>query len=167
VITHGAVEVNAFQQTSIPNVYCAGETTGVGGAASALIEGQIAGFAATDRTSQARALFGRRAACRRFRTALNRAFELRPELKSLAGGDTMVCRCEDIGHAELSGFDNWRAAKLQTRCGMGPCQGRVCGTATRALFGWEPGSVRPPIFPVRIGALLGVQTSAKLNPDPK
>jgi hypothetical protein len=41
-------------------------------------------------------------------------------------------------------------AKLQTRCGMGACQGRICGSAVEFLFGWNDRSVRPPIFPVRM-----------------
>jgi hypothetical protein len=36
---------------------------------------------------------------------------------------------------------------------MGPCQGRVCGSATEFLFGWGADSVRPPVFPARISSL--------------
>jgi len=50
-------------------------------------------------------------------------------------------------------YSNWREAKLQTRCGMGPCQGRVCGSAAEFLLGWKHESVRPPVFPTRIGTL--------------
>ena len=50
--------------------------------------------------------------------------------------------------------DNWRAAKLHTRCGMGACQGRICGAAAQFLFGWDNDSVRPPAFPVRVGSLM-------------
>ena len=83
-------------------------------------------------------------------THSNRTFALRGELKTLADDRTIVCRCEDVQYGKLKDFDNWRTAKLQTRCGMGPCQGRVCGAATEFLFGWEPDSVRPPIFPVKM-----------------
>ena len=41
-IENGAVKVNASQQTSVANIYCAGETTGIGGVDTALLEGQIA-----------------------------------------------------------------------------------------------------------------------------
>ena len=44
-------------------------------------------------------------------------------------------------------------AKLQTRCGMGPCQSRVCGPAVEFLLGWKPDSVRPPLFPVSVNSL--------------
>jgi hypothetical protein len=40
------------------------------------------------------------------------------------------------------------------RCGMGPCQGRVCGPAVRHLLGWNPESVRPPVSPARVHSLI-------------
>jgi hypothetical protein len=51
-------------------------------------------------------------------------------------------------------FDCWRDAKLQTRCGMGACQGRVCGAAAKVIFGWGMESVRPPILPARVESLI-------------
>jgi hypothetical protein len=56
---------------------------------------------------------------------------------------------------------------LHTRCGMGPCQGRICGTATRVLFGWESGTVRLPVFPASIMALAldGDSISEEAQPD--
>ena len=45
------------------------------------------------------------------------------------------------------------AEALDPRCGMGLCQGRVCGPAAEFLFGWRLDSVRPPIFPVELGHL--------------
>ena len=75
---------------------------------------------------------------------------LRDELRSIADSDTIVCRCEDVAFDRLTEFNTFREAKLQTRCGMGPCQGRICGTAAEFLFNWEPASVREPIFPVKM-----------------
>ncbi len=142
-----------FQQTTVPRVYCAGEPTGIGGVELALVEGQIAGFAAGGHEADARRLFGERNKGRKFASALEKAFRLRPELRGLASLDTVVCRCEDVSFARLRAHGTWRAAKLQTRCGMGPCQGRVCGPATQFLFNWNPDSVRPPIFPTRVESL--------------
>ena len=48
-IRDGAVRVNELQQTSVPGVFCAGEPTGIGGLDLSLIEGEIAGYAATGR----------------------------------------------------------------------------------------------------------------------
>ena len=99
-------------------------------------------------------LFRERAKQRRFADLLNDTFALREELKTLAAPETIVCRCEDVVFDRLRAHDSWRAAKLQTRCGMGPCQGRICGAAVEFLFGWKSESVRPPVLPVRVESLL-------------
>jgi NADPH-dependent 2,4-dienoyl-CoA reductase/sulfur reductase-like enzyme len=146
-VRHGAVVVDESQETSLPGVYAAGETTGVGGLDLSLVEGQIAGYAAAGRTDEARTLHGARARALRFQQRMERAFSLREELKQLPDAASLVCRCEDVPFGKLQAHKSWRAAKLQTRCGMGPCQGRVCGPAVEFLFGWQFGSVRPPLFP--------------------
>ena len=156
----GAVRVNEFQGTLVTDVFCAGEPTGIGGVECALVEGQIAGLAAAGQTRQASVFLSQRARWHRFRDALNEAFSLRPELRQLAAADTIVCRCEDVRRNALEPFDDWRAAKLHTRCGMGACQGRTCGAAARFLFGWDDLSVRPPVLPVSVGALVSPETTA-------
>jgi NADPH-dependent 2,4-dienoyl-CoA reductase/sulfur reductase-like enzyme len=147
---NGVVTVNELQQTSLANVFCAGEATGIGGLELSLVEGQIAGLAAAGCEAEARTLFGERAKQHRFAEALNRTFALREELRALPTAETLVCRCEDVSFERLQNQASWREAKLQTRCGMGPCQGRICGAATEFLFGWGMESVRPPVFPARL-----------------
>jgi NADPH-dependent 2,4-dienoyl-CoA reductase/sulfur reductase-like enzyme len=159
-IVDGAVQVDKWQQSSLQSVYCAGEVTGVGGLDLSLIEGQIAGFAAAGKLDEARKCFPARDRARRFATLLERSFVLRSELKTLAEDTTIVCRCEDVRYQDLSQYSNWRSAKLHTRCGMGPCQGRVCGAATAFLFGWTPTSVRPPVTAARIMSLARVDTGS-------
>ena len=61
-----------------------------------------------------------------------------------------MCRCEDVPFGRLGGHSCWREAKLMTRIGMGPCQGRVCGPIAEALFGWEAGDSRPPLTAARL-----------------
>jgi len=153
-IARGAVRVNEWQQTSAANIYCAGEPCGIGGVETALVEGQIAGYAAAGKQERARAHFGERASARSFADLLERTFALRNELRALAAPETFVCRCEDVTHERMKPYSDWRSAKLQTRCGMGPCQGRVCGPAAEFLFGWKVEAVRPPIFPARIETLV-------------
>jgi len=155
-VANGCVQVDDFQRTTVPSVFCAGEPTGVGGVESALIEGQIAGLAAAGRVTEAEALLGERRKARRFARLLDRTFRLRSELRGLPLSETLVCRCEDVSYSRLRQHSSWRAAKLHTRCGMGPCQGRVCGPATQFLFKWNPDSVRPPVFPVRVETLAAV-----------
>jgi D-hydroxyproline dehydrogenase subunit alpha len=152
-LQNGFVQVDEFQRTSISNVFCAGEPTGIGGLELSLVEGQIAGFAAGGQLANTGHLFSKRQKLQKFARALDSTFRLRPELKDLPNAETIVCRCEDVAYDKLKQYRSWRAAKLQTRCGMGPCQGRVCGPVNEFLFGWKPDSIRPPIFPVTLANL--------------
>ena len=146
------VDVNEQQQTSVAGVFCSGEPTGIAGLDAALVQGEIAGLAAAGQAQHSSLLRRKRAKEQAFGRRLNRAFRLRPEVCSLSEPETIVCRCEDVNFARLQSHTSWTEAKLQTRCGMGPCQGRICGPAVQSLFGWRSTSVRPPIFPVPIGA---------------
>lgn len=147
------VAVDEYQQTSVASIYCAGEVTGIGGLDLALVEGEISGYAAAGNTQAAHKLFATRESNRKFAAALERAFAPRKELRTLPQDDTIVCRCEDVTYGRVRRCANWREAKLHTRCGMGPCQGRVCGGAVEFLLGWKPESVRPPVLPARVGSL--------------
>lgn len=160
-VEKGSVVVDEFQQTTVANVYSAGETTGIGGLELSLVEGEIAGLSAAGKLEVARELFSARAKQRKFAELLNRTFALRDELKQLPRPDTIVCRCEDVTFERLRDHNSWRAAKLQTRCGMGPCQGRVCGGAVEFLFGWRAESIRPPILPAKIQSFLLPQKGTK------
>jgi D-hydroxyproline dehydrogenase subunit alpha len=153
-VEDGGVRVDDFQQTTVPQVYSAGESTGIGGLELSLVEGEIAGLAVAGKHEAARKLFPVRKKQRKFADLLNRSFALRDELKGLVQPETIVCRCEDVTFERLRAHHSWRAAKLQTRCGMGPCQGRVCGSAVEFLFGWRAASVRPPVLPVRVESLI-------------
>lgn len=157
------VHVDAYQQTTVDEVFCAGEPTSIGGVELSLLEGEIAGFAATGQLEKARELFSARERARRFGYMLDRTFRLRHELRSLPLAETVICRCEDVPYSQLQQHSNWRSAKLHTRCGMGACQGRVCGPAVQFLFQWNPDSVRPPVFPVRVASLAGISDDSSVN----
>lgn len=153
-----AIAVDAWQATSVPDHYAAGECTGFGGSERALVQGAIAGYAASGQRAQAQALWPQRQRWEAFARSLNTHFALRPELKTLAEPDTVVCRCEDVRYAQLAACAGWIDAKLHTRCGMGACQGRVCGAATEHLWGWvPPAPPRTPVSPARIGTLVAAQ----------
>ncbi len=160
-IRDGYVRVDENQQTTVAGVYCAGEPTGIGGIEASLVEGQIAGLAAAGKALEARRFFRERNKSQRFAIRLERAFQLREELKNLPDSETVICRCEDVRYGRLQGHHSWRAAKLHTRCGMGPCQGRICGPATQFLFGWNPESVRPPIFPAQVESLATTSSGSR------
>ncbi|EJL04077.1 pyridine nucleotide-disulfide oxidoreductase family protein [Pseudomonas fluorescens Q2-87] len=157
VVEDQGLVVDAWQATSRRDHYAAGECTGFGGSELALVEGAIAGHAAVGNSAAAQHLWPRRARWQGFAQALNKAFALDARLKTLARADTLVCRCEDVPYGELVGHGNWREAKLASRCGMGACQGRVCGAALEHLFGWTPPTPRPPFSPARIETLLGLE----------
>lgn len=150
----GRVLTDAWQRTSLANIYCAGEPTGIGGVEAALVEGQIAGLAASGQTDEAERHLAIRDRYRRFSSKLEAAFMLRDELRSLVRDDTVVCRCEDVRYGRLRSEWSSRQGKLYTRAGMGSCQGRVCGPALEYLFGWTPATVRAPIEPATVATFL-------------
>lgn len=153
------VRVDALQRTTVCGVSCAGEPTGIGGETVAYLEGRIAGAAAAGDIEGARRLHGRTRRAQRFATALNETFgALRP---ALPHGDTIACRCEWVALTQLRPHPDARTAKLQTRCGMGPCQGRSCAPALEHLLGWAPPSARPPLFPTPVGVLAELWSESK------
>jgi NADPH-dependent 2,4-dienoyl-CoA reductase/sulfur reductase-like enzyme len=153
-IADQAIAVDAWQATSLSNVYAAGESTGFGGCEKAQVEGAIAGYMAVDAPQNARLLWPQRERWQAFALALGTAFTLGDAVKNLAQQDTLLCRCEDVPLSALTDRQSWSQAKLASRCGMGACQGRICGAASQALFGWEPFAPRPPFSPARIETLL-------------
>jgi D-hydroxyproline dehydrogenase subunit alpha len=150
--TEDAVAVGASQETTRPGVFAAGELVGIAGVDRALTTGAIAGLAAAGRPVP-RALARRRERQDGFALRLARAFARRDELRSLGRPDTVVCRCEDVPLGRLAAAASSREAKLLTRAGMGPCQGRVCGAALSVLRGFSPDSVRAPLAPVPLEVL--------------
>ncbi|WP_198954957.1 (2Fe-2S)-binding protein [Kineosporia sp. R_H_3] len=60
--------------------------------------------------------------------------------------DTLVCRCEEVTVAGLTsavddlGATDARTAKLLSRCGMGWCQGRMCGEAVSRVVSARTGA---------------------------
>ncbi|SAL05018.1 oxidoreductase [Caballeronia calidae] len=152
-----ALRVDEWQATSVDDIYAAGECTGVGGMELSALEGRIAACAALGERKRARVHFAERERYRRFARRMHDAFSLDAKLRALAAPDTILCRCEDVRFGEAALHRSWRDAKLQTRCGMGPCQGKICGEAAAFCFGWEAtGSAgqRPPFSPARIETLL-------------
>jgi NADPH-dependent 2,4-dienoyl-CoA reductase/sulfur reductase-like enzyme len=150
--TGDAVVVDASQRASVDGVFAAGELVGIAGVDQALVTGAIAGLAAAGRPVPDR-LLRQRERARAFGTRLAAAFALRDELKRLGRPETTLCRCEDVPLGRVAAAASAREAKLESRAGMGPCQGRVCGSALAFLRGLPPDTVRPPLVPVPIAVL--------------
>ncbi len=160
-IANNSVVVEKTGLTSVEDIYCVGEPTGISGIDGALTEGLIAGFSATDQHDSAKSLFGRRVRIDKFGAVMSRQFKLREQLKHLVNDDTIICRCEDVTYGTIKNDKSWRTAKIYRHIGMGPCQGRICGGAVRFLFGWEKTSIRPPVFPIKIETLAAIGSSKK------
>ncbi|QCP53786.1 NAD(P)/FAD-dependent oxidoreductase [Trinickia violacea] len=130
----GAIAVDDVQRTTVEAVFAAGECTGIGGMELARIEGELAGLAASGAGIPS-ALWRARERWARFAGRVERAFALGAAACEPPPADTLLCRCEDVTLGDAAAHSTWRDAKLHTRCGMGPCQGRICGTAAKTYFG--------------------------------
>lgn len=155
-----ALEVDALQRTSVPGIWSAGETGGIGGAQLALTEGELAAHsvaaalsperAATDSGRRVERLARRRARLRAFADAMAAAHRPGDGWTGWLRDDAVVCRCEEVPAGRIReaaqdlGARDARTVKLLTRAGMGWCQGRMCGPAVAALAGQEPVADRRP-----------------------
>ncbi|AQT76862.1 FAD/NAD(P)-binding oxidoreductase [Streptomyces sp. fd1-xmd] len=154
-----ALVLDAEQRTSVPGVWSAGETGGVGGAHLALTEGELAAYSvaaalrpAADRprTGRPERLARRRARLRAFADAMAAAHRPGEGWTGWLRDDAVVCRCEEVPAGRIReaagdlGARDARTVKLLTRAGMGWCQGRMCGPAVAALAGAEPAADRRP-----------------------
>ncbi|MEU9031704.1 NAD(P)/FAD-dependent oxidoreductase [Streptomyces sp. NPDC048383] len=154
-----ALDLDEEQRTSVPGIWSAGETGGIGGAELALTEGEIAAHAIAGRPAPA-VLARRRARLRAFAGAMAAAHRPGPGWTDWLDDGTDVCRCEEVPAGRIReavgelGARDARTVKLLTRAGMGWCQGRMCGPAVAALAGEEPAPDRRPLScPVPLGQL--------------
>ncbi|MEW1640092.1 NAD(P)/FAD-dependent oxidoreductase [Streptomyces sp. NPDC093801] len=169
-----ALELDEAQRTSVPGVWAAGETGGIGGARLALTEGEIAAHAIAGRPVPA-ALVRRRARLRAFAGAMAAAHRPGSGWTGWLREETDVCRCEEVPAGRIReavqelGARDARTVKLLTRAGMGWCQGRMCGPAVAALAGGEPAPDRRPLscpVPLRHLAALPPAEAAPTGTDP-
>jgi hypothetical protein len=112
-------------------------------------------------TARTRTLRARLRPDRRFAALLYDAYPLRPGWLDWPETGTIACRCEEtrwaeIGQAVAAGAADVRSVKGLIRCGMGYCQGRICGpiaqNAVAAAAGRPLGDVgdlhsRPAVTP--------------------
>ncbi|WFB10557.1 FAD-dependent oxidoreductase [Streptomyces sp. LX-29] len=175
-----ALVLDGLQETTVPGVWAAGETGGVGGAQLARAEGELAALAVATRLGgpSARAQSARVARLRRtrdrmrcFADAMAKAHAPGPGWPEWLAEDTDVCRCEEVtaGHIREAvtdlGARDARTVKLLTRAGMGWCQGRMCGTAVACLAAGADGPPAPPAerrplaAPVPLGALASLESA--------
>lgn len=162
---------------SLPGVWLAGEVGGIGGAAVAELQGQLAGRAAAhalgaldDARFEREATPLRKRIVRAGRAASAMAWMMRPRpaMADAIPAETVVCRCEDVTRGAIdaavsAGARDLNQLKQWTRCGMGPCQGRMCGEPAAMLLAGcsaslakvAPWTGRPPLGPVAVDDVLG------------
>ncbi|MEV4949369.1 NAD(P)/FAD-dependent oxidoreductase [Streptomyces sp. NPDC053755] len=144
-----ALALDSRQRTSVPGIWSAGETGGIGGARLALTEGEIAARAIAGAVVPT-ALLRRRLRLRAFAAAMTAVHRPGPGWRGGLRDDTEVCRCEEVPAGRIReavaglGARDVRTVKLLTRAGMGWCQGRMCGPAVAALVGEPPVADRRP-----------------------
>ncbi|KSV80802.1 (2Fe-2S)-binding protein [Sinorhizobium fredii USDA 205] len=168
--------VDVCGASSVPGVSIAGDAAGIVGAVASALQGELAGLtAALDLNRLGQGAYQQRrnqlsrelALALRGRTFIEHRFRPGKTFRVPEDDGTIACRCEEITVGKLRevaalGVPGPNQMKAFTRCGMGPCQGRLCGlTAVELLAQYRdvsPGEVgyyrlRPPIKPVTLGEL--------------
>ncbi len=175
-------EVDDWGATSLDHIAVAGDGSGIGGAQSAARRGRIAALDAAFRLGLIDQP-SRDHAAQRDLKALARDLKARrfldvlydpPEQFRVPTGDTIVCRCEEVSARRIEaviaqGVLGPNQIKFFMRCGMGPCQGRLCGLTVTEMFaagrGVSPAEVghyrlRTPIKPVTIAEMASLPFGA-------
>ena len=173
--------VNGWGETSLAGFRIAGDGVSIYGAAAAELSGTIAAIGAA--LSLAR-LNANEAAemVAPIRARLHRANRIRPFLDTLyrppawlldCPDETIICRCEEVtagrvGEMARLGCQGPNQTKFFSRCGMGPCQGRMCGISVTQILAKELGRspedvgayrIRAPIKPINLGSFATLNSS--------
>jgi len=159
-------------RTPVRGVYLAGDGGGIAGADAAEIGGERAALALLE--DRGHAVNGPRVAALEqalrqiagFRAALEAAFPFPADIAAGMPDETILCRCEGVTAGEFRraalalDADEINRAKAFSRCGMGRCQGRVCGPAAAvvlaAALDMRPEQIgrlrgQPPVKPIPMG----------------
>ena len=166
--------------SSLPNLLLAGDGAGVGGALAATCAGRLAALGAACALGRIDAAI-RDTAAVALRAARARHLALRPLLDALFAprpprldDTTLVCRCEEVTAGQIRvaakiGALGLNQLKAFTRCGMGPCQGRMCGATAAEVMAAERGvpveqiepyRTRFPTKPLTLGELAALNQDA-------
>ncbi|MFN9490256.1 MAG: FAD-dependent oxidoreductase [Betaproteobacteria bacterium] len=180
-------QLDSAGRSSSATISVAGDAGGIVGAAGAAAMGELTGLAlAADlgrldaaaleqRGAGAQRLLARHRAARPF---LDRLYRPAQHWLAPADPDTVICRCEEIRAGEVrqvvaaQNCPGPNQLKSFLRCGMGPCQGRLCGltaveliAATRGQSPAEVGyyRIRSPIKPVTLGDMAALDVPTRLD----
>jgi NADPH-dependent 2,4-dienoyl-CoA reductase/sulfur reductase-like enzyme len=169
--------------TSIPGVAIAGDGAGIAGSGAAEERGRLAGLGTIEALAQSTGAEapsdqGIRQTLRRQlmgRAFLDRLYQPSPQFRMPEDDSTLVCRCEEVTAGRIRetvkiGCEGPNQMKSFLRCGMGPCQGRLCGLTVTEMIaaarGVAPAAVgyyrlRAPVKPITLAELASLsQTDA-------
>lgn len=175
--------VDENMQTSVANVYVAGDGANIGGAEGAILQGTLVGSLIA-RSLDTKLPTDTEQQLNKLRLDLKKLYAFREFIFScytptqafrIPKDDTIVCRCEevtagDIRHQVDRGCNGPNQLKSFTRCGMGPCQGRECGLTVSEIIQEKTQlpiekvghyRIRPPIKPLTLGQLAHVKKYEK------
>ncbi len=164
--------VDSWGGSSMPGVLIAGDGARIGGAVAAEHGGRIAAFEALQQLGKIgegerdEAAFAERRAQQghlAIRPLLDALYPPPPAILN-PHDDVIICRCEEVRAGELRavialGCQGPNQAKSFLRCGMGPCQGRLCGPTVTEIFAEAQGRseddvgyyrIRPPLKPLTV-----------------
>lgn len=171
-------ETDEYGEIEDTRIYIAGDSRGIVGAKASAAQGRLAAMSIASRLQRPNVV-DRRLMEQQVRAELQRHLHVRPFLDALyrpKDADRMpvddavtVCRCEEVTAGQIRkyvevGCQGPNQTKAFGRCGMGPCQGRLCGLTVTELIAQGRGvtpqevgyyRIRPPIKPVTLGELAG------------
>jgi NADPH-dependent 2,4-dienoyl-CoA reductase/sulfur reductase-like enzyme len=158
-------EVDTYGNTSVGGVLIAGDGAGIEDGGAAACRGEMSGWEALrhlgrittgERDRGCVPLLRERAARRAVRPMLEH-LETPAEAVLRPADEVMACRCEEvtagaIRAAAAEGVRHVDELKGALRCGMGPCQGRICGAIAAALVAEGSGRTMDEVglFRVRV-----------------
>src|SRR4029453_9145731 len=164
--------------SSVAGIAVAGDGAGIAGGTAAAERGRIAALAAVRALRPQSALPDLQSVRQRLqREEMGRAFLdwlNRPsDSFRQPDGETLVCRCEEVTAAQVRstadmGCEGPNQMKAFLRCGMGPCQGRLCGLTVAELIATQRKStpaevgyyrLRPPVKPITLAELASLPIS--------
>lgn len=176
------VDVDEWFRSSQPGISVVGDGANIGGAVAAEHAGHLAALGALEHLQKIDTQTRDRLA-RPHLSAYKSELRLRPFLETLFRppqhfrvpdrDDAVICRCEEITLGRVrelarSGCTDPNQLKSISRCGMGPCQGRMCGHTVSELLAQlqnkpvgEVGyfRLRPPIKPLQLNELAALAST--------
>ena len=167
--------VDSCGESSKEGIFIVGDSAGVFGSKTAEYNGLIAGLSIAERLGcikeSYRDLMIKEKKLRRFldgsiRPFLDALFPA-PKWVGLTDDATIICRCEEVTAGEIrsvaaKGCSGPNQAKAFLRCGMGVCQGRMCGASVTEVMSQALGKapsdvgsyrIRPPIKPLSLSEI--------------